>query len=352
MALDGASFSPKEFKLAISSTGEATQGTAKTDALIAVNIDSLEMPSFNLTQVLDVRSGTDGRVADIADAFTDEKGVTKEITFSGILDSQVLPILLENCIARGNAQSVVTIPYNYEPPALATGATSQNQIHTLTLHLSLPATTDSESSPGTDTHSMTFPGCTITSLQITGDMGNESGRLRFTATARTGYITTFSTAEIAPTAYTSNFFSLATLAGSGLKTIAGAKDCVIQSFSLNFENPSEYVGQHDSNGNPEAIVRAVPEIAVTLDATVKYDNNNAAGEQTTAEYQTAMKANTTVATSLHNHATSIDSATGFGFEGAFGKITNVAFNEANAMMVDVSTKFFASGTSNMFEIRY
>ena len=350
MALDGASFSPKEFKLAISSTGEATQGTAKTDALFAVNIDSLEMPSFNLTQVLDVRSGTDGRVADITDAFTDEKGVSKEISFSGILDSQILPILLENCIARANDTSVITIPSTYEPPALATGATSQNQIHTLTLHLSLPATTDASS--GTDTHSMTFPGCTITSLQITGDMGNESGRLRFSATAKTGYITTFSTAEVTPTAYTSNFFSLATLAGSGLKTIAGAKDCVIQSFSLNFENPSEYVGQHDSNGNPEAIVRAVPEIAVTLDATVKYDNNNAAGEQTTAEYQTAMKANTTVATSLHNHASAIASATGFGFEGAFGKITNVAFNEANAMMVDVSKKFFASGSNPMLKIRY
>ena len=44
MALDGTAYSPKQFKLAIGSTGESTTGTAKTDALIAINIDSLEMP--------------------------------------------------------------------------------------------------------------------------------------------------------------------------------------------------------------------------------------------------------------------------------------------------------------------
>ena len=125
---------------------------------------------------------------------------------------------------------------------------------------------------------------------------------------------------------------------------------MVQSFALNIENPSEYVGQHDSSGNPESIVRAVPEISATLDATVKYDNNNAAGTQTTAEYQTAMKAGTTVATYFHNHATTIASASGFGFEGLFGKITSVSYNEANAMMVDVSTKFFASSSGNVLQV--
>ena len=84
--------------------------------------------------------------------------------------------------------------------------------------------------------------------------------------------------------------------------------------------------------------------------TVKYDNNNAAGTQTTAEYQTAMKSGTTVATYFHNHASAIASASGFGFEGLFGKITSVAYNEANAMMVDVSTKFFASSSGNVLQV--
>ena len=43
MALDGASFSPKEFKLAISASGEGTTGTKQTNALTAINIQSSEI---------------------------------------------------------------------------------------------------------------------------------------------------------------------------------------------------------------------------------------------------------------------------------------------------------------------
>tara|TARA_R100001530_G_scaffold76304_2_gene53570 strand:- start:303 stop:854 length:552 start_codon:yes stop_codon:yes gene_type:complete len=170
-------------------------------------------------------------------------------------------------------------------------------------------------------------------------MANESGRLRFTATARTGYISSFTqAAPSSPTAYGTSYYSLATLAGTAKKTIAGAEDCVIQSFSLNIENPSEYIGQGDGSGNPESIVRAVPELSATLDATVKYDNQ-------TAELPTTMKAGTTVISNLANHAT-IGSASSFAFLGSFGKITNVAYNEANAMMYDVSVKFFADASES------
>ena len=175
-------------------------------------------------------------------------------------------------------------------------------------------------------------------------MANESGRLRFTATARTGFISSFTqAAPSSPSAYGTSYYSLATLAGTAKKTIAGAEDCVIQSFSLNLENPSEYVGQGDANGNPEAIVRAVPELVATLDATVKYDNQ-------TAEFPTTMKAGTTVISNLANHAT-IGSASSFAFIGNYGKITNVSYNEANAMMYDVSVKFGASSTNAMLAIR-
>ena len=83
MALDGAAYSPKEFQVAIKA--ESTIGTANVSSMQLVNVDSVEMPNFNLTQVLDVRSGSDGRVFDVDDALTDEKGVTKEITFSEYL---------------------------------------------------------------------------------------------------------------------------------------------------------------------------------------------------------------------------------------------------------------------------
>ena len=335
MALDGAAYSPKEFQLAI--VAESTIGTANVSSMNLVNVDSVEMPNFNLTQVLDVRSGSSGRVFDVDDALTDEKGVTKEITFSGVFDQTVAPFLVQNCIGLAAVSDVTTIPATYTPPELETGDNSSVTIaDTITIAVIAPATSGGN-------RSIIFPGCTITSLSISGDMANESGRLRFTATARTGYISSFTqAAPSTPTAYGTSYYSLATLAGTAKKTIAGAEDCVIQSFSLNLENPSEYVGQNDANGNPEAIVRAVPEISATLDATVKYDNQ-------TAEFPTTMKAGTTVISNLANDATIAD-ATSFGFIGSYGKITSVAYNEANAMMYDVSVKFGASGANAMLAI--
>ena len=341
MGLDGQAFSPKQFQLAIDV--EATIGTAKIDDnMNLVNIDNIEMPSLNLTQVLDVRSGTSGRVADSADVFIDEKGVTKEISFSGVFDTTIAPILLNNILGGATvSEDLITVPSNYQPDELQTGASS-GAGKTLTFAIVNPVTNDGSSD---ENRCIILPGCVLTSLSITGDMANESGRLRFSATARTGYLSSYDQANpngsSAFTAYGSNYYSLATLSGGTLRTIAGAADSVIQSFSLNIENPAEFVGQ-STNGNPDAIVRAVPELSVTLDSTVKYDSN-------TADYFSAFKAGTEVVSNLANNAT-LANATSFGFKGSYGRITNVAFNEANAMMLDVSTKFFASGANPLIAI--
>ena len=341
MALDGQAFSPKQFQLAIQ--GEAAIGTADIDGpMNLVNIDSIEMPNLNLTQVFDVRSGSSGRVADADDVLIDEKGVTKEITFSGVFDTTIAPILLGNVLGGATVSSdLITVPYNYTPDELQTGV-SGDATKTLTFAVVNPKTNDGSSD---ENRSMIFPGCVITSLAISGDMANESGRLRFTATARTGYISNFDEADPsvanAFTAYGSSYYSLATMSAGVKRTIAGAADSVIQSFSLNIENPAEFVGQ-STNGNPDAIVRAVPELSVTLDATVKYDSN-------TADYFEAHKANSHVVSNVADNAT-IANASSFGFIGSYGRITNVAYNEANAMMLDVSTKFFASAANPLIAI--
>jgi len=195
MALDGAAYSPKEFQLAIKA--ESTIGTANVSSMQQVNVDSVEMPNFNLTQVLETRSGSSGRVFDVDDALTDEKGVTKEITFSGVFDATVAPMLLQNCTGLAESSDVVTIPYNYTPPELETGAASGIQ-KTITVAIIAPATSGGN-------RSIIFPGCTITALSISGDMANESGRLRFTATARTGFISSFTQAAPTPSAYGTSY---------------------------------------------------------------------------------------------------------------------------------------------------
>ena len=336
MALDGAAYSPKEFGLAIQA--ETTIGTAITSGMTRVNVDSVEMPGFNLTQVIEARSGSSGRVADVDDAFIDSKGTVKEITFSGVFSSDVAALLLQNCIGLEDSSNVVTIPYNYTPPELETGDNSSITIaDTITIAVLNPTTGNNQN--------MVFKGCVISSLTITGDMGDESGRLKFTATARTGYAAAFNQAAPTVSAYGTTFYSLATLSSGDAKKIAGCDDPVVQSFSLNIENPSEFVGQNDANGNPDAIVRAIPEISVTLDATVKYDVN-------TGGLMNSMNTGANAGAFMCTHDALSNGSTTFGFEAGYGKITSLSYNEANAMRLDVSTKFVASGTTALFAIHY
>ncbi len=337
MALDGAAFSPKEFGLAIQA--ETTIGTKIVDGMTRVNVDSVEMPGLNLTQVMDARSGSSGRVADVDDVFIDQKGVVKEISFSGVLTAATAALLIQNCVGKEDASDVVTIGADYTPPILETGDDSSITIaDTITIAVLNPNT-------GSNAN-MIFSGCVISSLSITGDMGNESGRLMFSATARTGYVVEFNVAT--PTisvAYGTSFYSLATLGSGDAKVIAGAADPVVQSFTLTVDNPSEFVGQKDANGNPDAIVRAIPEISVTLDATIKYDANTSTLMNTMA---TGANANFYMGT----HATMGDGSTTFAMEAANARITGLSYNEANAMMLDVSSKCVASGSTALFAIHY
>lgn len=340
MALDGAAFSPKEFGLAIQAE-TTTLGTKKTDGMTRVNVDSVEMPSFNLTQVMDARSGSAGRVTDEDDVFIDQKGVTKEITFSGVLDTTVAALLIQNCIAKEDTSNIVSIAYDYAPPELQTGDTNSLTIaDTITIAVLNPSTGSN--------HNMILPGCVITSLTISGDMGDESGRLKFSATARSGYIAEFNQAAPTVSAYGTTYYSLATLSGGDSdnpKKIGGASDPVVQSFSLSIENPAEFVGQNDANGNPNAIVRAIPEISVNLDATVKYDAN-------TGTLMNTLNTGANAPFYLGTHDELANASTTFGFQAANARITSLSYNEANAMMLDVSSKAVATSSGNLFQIHY
>lgn len=332
MSLDGAAFSPKEFGLAIQTEG--TIGTKLVSGMNRMNVDSVEMPSFNLTQVLEARSGSSGRLTDTEDVFIDDKGTVKEISFSGILDTVTASLLLPNVLttALDTSSNIITVPITYSATELETGAASG--IHkSFTVAILSPSTGSNRM--------MIFKGCVVSQLTITGDMTNESGRLRYSCTMRSGYKAEYNSTATVSTDYGGTFYSLASLAGA--KTIAGAANSVIQSFSLNIENPAEFVGQSNTDGDPEAIVRSIPELAITLDATVKYDNNTAGLMNTMQSKNVNSSTNSLqMGTLLCTHATLLNSSTSFGFEAPHGQITSVGFNEANAMMIDVSSKFVAN----------
>ena len=336
MAIDGAGYSSSEFQLAFKA--ESTIGTANVSSMQRIDISDVSFPSLNPVQTLDVKSGV-GRTAAIADAFITEKHTLKEISFSATADTTVTRLLLQNILttAVGSSPASYDIPNTYTPPELETGDNSSITIaDTCTVAFVSPEA-------GND-HSIIFPGCTLTSLSLSGDMGTESGRVTLSGTFQTAFLPSYG--QNKPTGMSApgtSYYSLTDFTTT--RKVAGVADSIISSLTLNLENPSNYGGFSGSNGDPTYIVRAVPEISATLDATIKYDDNTAGLADTFTD-------GTTVATELSNNGTWA-SATGFGIRGDYGKITSLGMSENAAMFYDVSIKLMAndkSGTSDVIQI--
>ena len=334
MALDGQALSPKEYLMAFKP--ETTQGTKNVATMNLINVDSVPSPSLNLTQVVDPRTGV-GRTAKLADAFTSEKGTRKEISFSGVADNTTLPILLQaiTTTAVSSSPASYDIAYNYTPPEIQIGVGSiSDSLHTFTVAISNPEA-------GND-HSTVIPGCVLTSLSLSGSMGTQSGRIMVSGTWASGMVADYGHARpTSAVAYSSTNYSINQFTTT--TTVAGIANCVISDWALNIENPSEMAGFTGSNGEPQAIARAVPEISVTCDVTVKADDN------TSALHAQHVAGATDEAVELSNHAT-WSSASTFGMKMANAVITAVDFNEANAMYYNVSIKAMASTSGDLIQI--
>jgi len=245
-------FSPKQFQLAIAAEADGIGGGEATDGDYKfINIDSIEMPSLNPLQVLDVRHGA-GRTLKAVDMFLSNKLTVKEISFSGIADATILPMLLSNIMQ--DASSAYEIAYNYA---------------------------------GTD---LSY-----------GDSGSTNA----------------------------------------VTTIAGLSDPVLKSFSLTIENDVAFSG-YDVNGNYQQMHRAIPEVAVTFDAVVKYDADTDNLIQTFGEQSTSTIANTLTAADSVTRNVDISLPTCI--------MTDVSFSEEDAMFLSVSSKAVASTSGNIVSI--
>ena len=346
MAIDSAAYSPKEFKLGIQA--ESTIGAKIVTDIMLINVDSVELPSYNPLQVLDVRSGS-GRTLKSSDVFTQKDLVDKEISFSGTADQSILPELLKNIFnsAQRAAESSVkpaayVLPDSFTPEELRNGASgATNGTRTMTVAVI---------SPEGDTSSI-FPGCRLTSLSISGDMGTENGRIKISGTFKTRFNVFINQAAPSQTNYSSSFYNMNTL-GSGTasatKTIAGVADMVLQSFAINIENPAEYIGYttttadlgggSTTNQDPEVIAVGIPGVTVTMDATVKYDSQSKGIDDV---YQLGTLGLTHMSNNANWH-----SATSFGLYAKKSLVTSVAHNEAAAMMLDISMQMTADSSAS------
>ena len=334
MANLSTAFSPKEFELAIAH--EATVGTASSTVgdYILMNIDSIEMPSLNPQQVLDVRHGA-GRTLKEVDMFLSNNLTIKEISFSGIADATILPKLVKNITQDASGAS--SIPASYDPSELKIGdSTSTSDVGTFSVLLNVPSASNS----------MLFTGCVLTSLTLSGDISEESGRIKMSGTFKTGSKPDF-TSNLNPTStahFNTNYFT--TDYGDDADTnavtvIAGVADPIMKSFSCVIENDAQFMG-FNAAGNYQIIARALPEASVTFDSVIKYDADT---DGLVASFEG--QSSSTVANTL----TAKDSVTrNVDFSIPKAIITDVSFSEEEAMFLSVSTRGVAGTSGDLVAI--
>ena len=331
MAISATSYSPKDFQLAF--VPETEIGAAVTSSATLINIDSIEMPSLNPQQVLDIRHGV-GRTLKAVDIFVTDSLSVREISFSGVADNVVMPELVENI--TGDDSSPYAILNNYEPAGMKVGTDNiSDSKNTFTVIVDNP-------SAG---YQMIFAGCVLTSLTVSGDIGEESGRLKVSGTFKTGMkpdLSPSSAATFGTTAhFNDNYFMSEYAVGESGATvqIAGISDPVMKSFSFTIENDAQFMG-FDDDGNYQIIQRALPEVTATLDAVIKYDGQTEGLIKSFAQQ--------TSASTVSNQLTMATANTGgdFNIDIDNSIITDVSFSEEEAMFLSVSQRAIASATAS------
>jgi hypothetical protein len=289
------------------------------------------MPSLNPQQVLDVRHGA-GRTMKAVDMFLSNNLTIKEISFSGIADETILPKLVKNITQDADGAS--SIPVGYDPEEMQVGgtqiagSTTVADCGTFSVLLNVPEANNS----------MMFVGCVLTSLTISGDISEESGRIKISGTFKTGMKPVF-TNNLNPSStahFNTNYFVTDYEGTNAAQVIAGVTSPIMKSFSCTIENDAQFMG-FDSSGNHQIIGRAFPECVVTFESVLKYDADT---DGLVASFESQSTG------TVINTLTGKDGATrNIDFSIPKAIITDVGFSEEEAMFMSVSTKAVA-GTGN------
>ena len=337
MAINTAAFSPKQFQIMIAE--QDAFGTIEADggnAYHTLDVDSIGMPSLNPTQVLDVRTGS--RVLQKEDFFQDVKGSVKEISVSGTATTDALDMLLENIMgeAEGSASGVYSFASNAGVQSVGKDDSSQAGTF-LSIIVSSPLSNSD----------LAFKDCVVTSLSLSGDIGTEGGRVKFSVTFQTGTLAEdLSDASINPdTAFGAdeNYF-ISSWSNVAFRKMYGVDDLVLSTFSLTLENPATFSGL--SSSGYETIARA-GEFSAALDVSAKYDVNT---EPLIASFNNQTQQGATAAQeSKLNHQDALADGS-FGIVMAKSVLTNVAFSEADVMMLDISVKAVGDGSNALVEV--
>ena len=337
MAIDANAYSPKQFSFLIAEQDDF--GTLNPDSSgspdlnwVAIDVDSIGSPSMNLNQVLDHRSGS--RVLQATDFFQDKLAKVIEISVSGTATTEVLDMLLTNI--TGDTSAPYAVASNVGSSTYTTATTNQTDMQIFSLAYQSPSSGNT----------LAFKDCFCTSVNLSGDMGTEGGRIKFSATFKTGSLPADLTnsAIATDTAISSNDYFMSGWDADD-RIITGIANCLVNSFSLTVENDMVFAGV-TSSGYESA--SRVGEVSAVADFNVKYDaNTDSFFELFHDQAAGASKGATLMATD------DTPSDGEFEFKFASSVITAVAFSEGDMMGLDISVKALGAGVGSgtaLFEI--
>jgi hypothetical protein len=324
MATVNHAFSPKEFQvwIASDSTNAGTSGIHASN-MYQLDVDSASMPSLNVNQVLDVRSGV-GRTLKDEDFFQDNVLRVTELSISGNMHLDAgHKLLLQNvCNDVSGDASVAT---GFSPASQLYGSAVTNSASSLTVVI--------KSSDHSNQRSLEIPGMVVTNFALSADAGEEGGRYKFSATLQSGVKPDLNESSVSAGsnvyANTTNVFMSS---ASGLKVYN--TDIVMQSFTATIDSPAVFSGV--TSTGYELVTRGA-ETAVTVDTQVKYDGN-------TKEFINTFDTQTAPRTGSNANVFVMTNNNAYGIDVQNGVFTNVAYAEADVMMLDCSIKSVDDGS--------
>lgn len=312
-------FSPRDFKAWVKE--EATTGTPDGyTGMYQLDVDSVAFPSLSPNQVTAVRSRA-GRVLNINDFFQDNEIRAVEVSLSGTFRRDVgTTILMQSVTGSAIGTSLADITLSSTATGISGKYGETEGDKTFTLVLAPPDTTDG--------YNTVLTGCLCTSFSINADMTADGGLYKFEATISTGQnpITNNSDAE-AGTVFGSDLITLMT-STSASNYVGGIGAPVISSFGVTIESPAVYTGF--SSSGYHSFARGA-EFTVSANATVKYDSVTRPLYHNFNNQTSAINANffSIIQPDVSsNKMASITIPEGF--------LTDVTFNEGDAMMLDVA----------------
>ena len=330
MAVNPSAYSPKQFSFLIAEqddwdTLNPDSGGSPDLAWVAVDVDGIGSPSLNLNQVLDPRTGS--RVLQATDFFQDNKAKVMEISVSGTATTEVLDLLLGN-ITQGD-----TSPYLLASDAGSQTFTSGTENQTANQILSI-----AYSSPASG-NTLAFKNCFCTSITLNGDGNTEGGRIKFSATFKTGSLPAdlTSTDMAIDTAISSNNYYMSAWDADD-RIVTGIANCLVNSFTLNLENDVTFAG---ATATGYEVATKVGEVSATADFNIKYDANT---DVLFENFHDQVTGASEGATLMATDATPSDGE--FEFKFASSVMTNVAFSEGDMMALDVSVKAVGAGITS------